>query len=309
MSDIDTINENALREASAIEAWKGVYVASHPMPEQKKINLFQEFGLEFIFALVTTISSLLLAAMRTGFQFFMAAFVTANRYLTASVFQQTLPDGAIFAFSLVEMLAAVAGIDGILVVFGLARGRRRGIQTVPIAGVVIALVISIAAGLGQSLGIITTNLQWLDGIIAIVTGVGASLVAYYSAEALGALWNRIDSAQENYHLKYDREVQEWYTKMGEEFRGNNRRRIIGVAEKPQEQKVAYQVPQPNNNGYHHGDLTNGIIRWLEEHEITPQQVGEVVAPIDIARELGVDPAKTRVIISRLRERGENWRGK
>jgi len=156
----------------------------------------RQFGVEFLFTLVTTASSIVLAAMRTGFQFFLSALATANRYLTTGIVGTAIDNNTAIVFAMIEMIAAVFGVEGLLLVAGLSKGRKTGITTVPVAGIVIAGAISVAAGLGQSFGLVPQLglSTGIDVTIAMITGLGASAVVFFSAEALGATLNKYEEA-------------------------------------------------------------------------------------------------------------------
>ncbi len=71
--------------------------------------------------LVATISVMLLAASRTGFQFFLSGFMAAYKFLS-----QYLSVEIIKTYSLLEAAVAVLGIEGMLVAFGIHDGYMKG---------------------------------------------------------------------------------------------------------------------------------------------------------------------------------------
>jgi len=300
----EEIEGRAVIYGAALHQWENVYEATHPKPTRRKVSM-RQFGVEFLFTLVTTASSIVLAAMRTGFQFFLSALATANRYLTTGIVGTAIDNNTAIVFAMIEMIAAVFGVEGLLLVAGLSKGRKTGITTVPVAGIVIAGAISVAAGLGQSFGLVPQLglSTGIDVTIAMITGLGASAVVFFSAEALGATLNKYEEALRQADNDYRTATQLWYANMQESFNTEGRRKLLRIR-----QPVQSPVPEETPKAMPERVVgpTETIIQFLVVNSLTPKDVGREgrISPRQLSELTGVPGNTARPLIERLQRREE-----
>lgn len=152
----------------------------YPRPPKRSLAL----GWEFWVAVAVAIAAIVLASLRTAHSFYTAAVLSAQIYGLGN-------DLFTGALSLTEAAAAMLAIEGGIVYGAVKRAQHHGKVHPKLFVVYIGLLIliSVIAGLGQSLGLILglsgEVLAAFSWIMAIVLGVGASIVAWLSGEMLG----------------------------------------------------------------------------------------------------------------------------
>lgn len=157
-----------------------VHEEIYPRPAKKKLTL----GWAFWAAVSVAVAAIVLASLRTAHSFYTAAVLSAQIY---SVDNPTV----IGFLSFTEAAAAMLAIEGGIVYGAVKRSQQKGKVHPKIfqAYLGLLILISIVAGLGQSLGLIVGLpegiLAGFSWVLAIVLGVGASIVAWLSGEMLG----------------------------------------------------------------------------------------------------------------------------
>lgn len=192
------LGEVARNELTGYELHRKKYLATHRRTTRPEPYSVKSLGWTFVAMSVQSVASIILAAMRTAKMFYVALSGAA------------LNLAAISPIGLVEASAAVIAIEGGLVIYAIAREQRkydRQLAGEPVGdnfldrmvaknpdmwlwiATITMVVISVSAGFGESLNLITDLnaglLKAVQWILAVSLGAGASIVAYVSGEVLG----------------------------------------------------------------------------------------------------------------------------
>lgn len=181
--NFNTISDTRIE---AYEAFAQRYAVETPPPDKPNQLDFSRLSLLDKLKLVTTISAVLLAATRTAEQFYIAASM-----------------GSGTALGLVEAILSVLAIEGGLVVFAADRARKRRLSDAKQAdfieeapkffdssmiAIILMLIISIVAGVGQGVRIIPDAVEITTGVayvIAFSLGALASIIALLGGHVVG----------------------------------------------------------------------------------------------------------------------------
>lgn len=208
-------NEVTDTKIAAYEAFAERYAVENPVPERPN-QFATNLSLLDKLKLVTTMASVLLAATRTAEQFYIAA---------------SMGSGSLLGY--VEAALAVAAIEGGLVVFSADRARKKKLSNAKkqdfveeeprffdstMVAILMMLVISIVAGVGQGVRIIpnaqvlTTSVAY---IIAFSLGALASIIALLGGHVVG-------EALADMSIDYERSIQEYEQDVDEYRSGMDR---------------------------------------------------------------------------------------
>lgn len=181
MSEIDLILDITEDESNAFGAYKDKYASMKPPPRRPGAS---GLGWQFWVTVPCALSAIILAALRTANIFYKAAL---------------LSDLGDF-FSLVEAFVAMLAIEGGLVAYAAIRSDRkaqdediraiRQHDTRLFWAIILMVLVSVVAGLGQSATVVDNmGIAWANRIqyaLFLVTGIGASLIAWIGGEVLGS---------------------------------------------------------------------------------------------------------------------------
>ena len=146
------------------------YERHHQLPKEQEVKLDWEFNT----ALLTSMAAILLASFRTGQAFYLAASVKGNPYIGWA-----------------EAIVSIFAIEGSVVLFSLQRARNAkktdaGSNQI---GLWTAFAISMLAGLYQSVGLLNQQgsgfVVFLNWLVVISMGVGATIIAWLAGDILG----------------------------------------------------------------------------------------------------------------------------
>ncbi len=206
------VDLNALyqQEQEARQNFEMDYERDNPRPQPPEKFSIKNLGVEFPVAVLTGIAAIVQAAMRTGFKFFDLA--TRQGMGVASWL-----DGA----------SAMLGVEGFVAVVGLIMARQRGKALIARGelrlsnweqvrlwgGLTIALIISVATGFAQSI----TGAQYVgqdfqkfvDWLVILALGLGASLLAWLAGEIVGTLSVRAEMLYLSGVGNFDKKLKAW----------------------------------------------------------------------------------------------------
>lgn len=208
------ILETNQKELEVYQSYRELYAAQHPYPVLGSEYSWRDGGIIFLGKMITTLAAILLAGFRTAEQFYLAASNQGNTIL-----------------GWFEAILAVLAIEGLILFLAADRAKRRGKvhDRVSGMGIFLAVVISLLAGLGQSIrlieGLNTAILGWFT--IALAVGLAfASFVAYIGGEIVGQELARIDGANKQNWEKHSKEVENWEASLLSSYSRSQERKII-----------------------------------------------------------------------------------
>ena len=147
------------------------------------------FGWFIKISVAAIVALMLVAAMRTAFAFGISAFTSINSFL-----KDYVPSGIILFISGIEAFAAVFGIEGLIVVYGMKEGLSKGDNDLKGSRAIasyIALGISCMAGLFQNGSMIgdASLMTSIERVLMITTGFGVPIAIMFAAPYLGMMMN------------------------------------------------------------------------------------------------------------------------
>lgn len=221
MSNINSIIEIKEQEQQAFEVHIQSYKRLNPMPRPRKVD---GIGWQFWIALPVTVSQIVLAAMRTAAIFYAAASLSGFGNM----------------FALVEASAVMLAVEGGLVVYSAIRAANNAksksaeqldaYNTRLAWGIGFMVVVSVLAGLGQSIGLIEyIDVRVLTGFqytLSLVIGVGASVIAWIGGEVLGTQIAKVGIAREEAMAEYKEEMEKYWDGLRSSWERSQERKYI-----------------------------------------------------------------------------------
>jgi hypothetical protein len=295
----------ARAELERIDSYGLIYRKTHPFPEPKKLNFVQALGIEAFATLLSGVGGVILAAVRTATIFYLteqSLLVTYSSNL--GVVFKTL----VTILPTLAMFSALFAVEGYVFSRGLSIGRSKKDSRNAPWGMVFAIGISIVAGVAASLpliknlsetSLITIIIQWT---LAVTTGIGATVLAYYGAENLGTIFVRWELMQLEAVNQYAELVKSWNEKMQIDYRSRGRTAIFGL-EKYTTKNIEKEAEQENVDT----NVIERIREWLASNGMTAFDVGGDrniygVTPADVAKALSLHKlSSVRAALFRLRK--------
>lgn len=200
------------QEQEAFTLYREKYSLQHPPPER---GATAALGWQFYLLLLTSLASVVLASLRTADMFYRAAYLGGNRPL-----------------ALAEAVAVLLAIEGGIVVYSAIRAQAKGNYglTKLLFGIVVMVLISTFAGLGQSLNLIE-NISpqiklYFEYALTLVIGVGASVVAWIGGEVLGGQIALVGSKQEKMDETFASDLRGWEESLLRSWNASPERKIV-----------------------------------------------------------------------------------
>lgn len=303
---VPSASELADAEIERIDSYYRLYQKTHVEPEKPVIpGFFKMMGLEASVAWIVALAGLLLAALRTGVIFMLAE----QLLLKAFALEQ---DWVNQQFPRLIMFCTIFAFEGYLFQAGMAKGKASQDIRVSWLGVAIAGIVSAGANIASSLPLVNQGMESAFGMalnifLVITTGIGATLMAYLGAEAIGILGNKREARVNAIKQDYTERQNEYLAAMQAEYRSKGRKGIFGEEswrqatrdDMPVEGKPA---PQKGRKGPTYEDV---IRAFLDENNLSAFQVGvepgDLMTPAEIANRLQINPETVRSSLFRIRK--------
>jgi hypothetical protein len=189
----------------------------YPRPAKKALGL----GWEFWAAVTVAVAAIILAALRTAHSFFIAATLSTQVWGAESQL-------VVGFLSFTEAAAAMLAIEGGIVYGAVKRAQHNGKINARLflAYIGLLVLISVVAGLGQSLGLVVglpdSVLAAFSWVMAIVLGAGASVVAWMSGEMLGVEMLKYEELRRNAERAFTAASTKWLNAARKEWRAQPR---------------------------------------------------------------------------------------
>jgi hypothetical protein len=226
-------------------------------------------------------------------------------------------------------LAGMFAFEGYALSHGLARGKETGQVRFSPWALTASFAVMLSTGLLRSFALMSADntlalgvqgfVQW---IVVISTGIGAPIIVFYGTENIGVFINKFKNAKKQSKIDFDENLKKnlsefksaqdknyqeylalrsaWGKRFTKWYKVNALS-IFGV-----DRNTTTTKPLPEE---HSGDVSiqAAVEKYLVEHELSAHQVGievgDLIAPNQIAKELGLDPARVRKSLSRIRQHG------
>jgi hypothetical protein len=294
------IGDVTKEELERLTGHEEIYEKTHKKPDKKTVTFGKSLGLENAAFVATAIGGMVWAAIRTGGIF----LVAEERLLVSFNVQSPILGSILSVLPIVAMFSALFAVEGYLFAQGLLSGRSSGRITTSLWGLLFALGISIVAGVVSSLPIVqsqadltTTVLYW---VLVVISGPGATILAYFGAHNIGVLRNRWDGIVKQLDEQHEAAMAQWYKDMRSDYHRRGRRTIYGEdtpTGAPKQKAIATETAH----------VMSRVKDYLVELGISPNEVGikskgYSISPNDIAQHLGfTDSTSVRVALTRLRK--------
>ena len=294
----ETVDQNVFEEvleqdSQAIEAFlEKIYSKSVPPPQtptKNDLNFWKIAGLESSLFVLSAIGAAILSAVRTGGLFFVIEVKLIEKFLLPASL------GNIFGFA--SMGAALLAFEGFILAFGLNAGKQSNRMKVSGIGLGISLITIAAAGLFSSFSIVaidsSTELT-MDIALALITGVASALVAFYSSENLGFIFNHVITRRNQILEEHQQAFRKWrdqgvnsYIRSHYNFRNKRSQQVYGDRFQYFGNEVKKEThPSPIQN-FEHKRKQNDIIKeWIGKHI---QEKGKWPTQAEVQNAVGGSP--------------------
>ena len=282
----------AEEEIKGFLIFKDKYQALNPMPV-KPSPVKQ--GWEFTAYILVSVASVLLASMRTAEQFYRAAAFSANPIL-----------------GFVEAFLAIFTVEAGIVVYAavLASRSKKISPWVLVTGIILLSLISITAGLGQSLHLATDLdpifVRYTEYALLILIGPGASVAALIGGHILGQQIALAGQQYDELLNDYEHEMDDYHTKLKRTWERSPERKMVRMG-KPvvtEEHLVSGEEEMMNAEStiltQPALSLADEVTRWLLHNGKTPY---DEIDPILIAEDIGHDQDLVEITLEKMKNNG------
>jgi len=290
MTDVD-LSKTTHGEEEAFLLFKHKFELLSPPPKIPVVS--GGLGTQFWIYFIVSMAQVVLAALRTADQFYKAAFLSGNGDM----------------FAKFEAIISLVAIEGGLVVLATLRAanKKHYSERSSVIGMVMMAAISTLAGLGQSINLVENVnpdiLLYLQYVLAIVLGVGVTIIALIGGDVLGGLIvktsERIEGAEDKYTddlRKYNDGLLSAWNKSAE--RKISRGEITGAS------SSFSRTNERTSNLINAGqsEKKDRVLKYVDE---VSAKEGRVPGPSEISREVGVAKSYAHSIISHVNNNGRN----
>ena len=294
--DTAEIESQTEREITRLRGAKAIYKETHPEPKKKKLSFFRVMGIDAIATAASSLGGLGLAAIRTATVFWISEAALVGTYKILGL------QGTWFftvAMPALSMVFALAGVEGTLFSKGLKHGRQVIQSKWAVWDLVFAFAISLIANLEASSALVTNINPVIANVLAwalvLITGLGATVLAYYGAESFGSIFKDWEMLQEKNDKEFEAKLDVWMQKAQGQYSSRIGQRVFGVDNSPE--KAQDQIKRTETE-------KEVVRKWLEANNITANQVGVgaqyVFEPKQVAKETGIKPENVRTILLRIK---------
>lgn len=290
------------QELELIRGWREVYEETHPRPKEPVIPSFsQAMGLEAITAYTSAWGGVMLSALRTGSIFLITEELLLKAFGVTDPFTTGFLKWAVCGLSVVTF-------ETYLLSTGMGRGRQSGEIKTNIWGVGVAFAVSSVAGLASSMPLANVApdsafSSFLGWVLAFLTGIGATFMAFLGSENIGILRNKYGVMVEGILQRYQVELAEWNATLQADFRRSGRQVLGGRTWKESTKVEGKRSPSTPRV---EGELSTRklIEEFLARESISIAQVGDgkefLISPMQLSQEIGKSDGSVRTALSRIR---------
>ncbi len=215
-------------ELERLEQYRRLYEVTNPYPKEHKPKFWKELGFEAGALIASAVSSIALSAIRTSTIF----MLTEALLIAAFDKNEIIPAALTSTFPVASMIASLLAFEGMLSAHGFIKGKSsKNVDVAPTA-LYLCFGVTIAAGLSASFGLLglgTENIifQLVSWVLAVLTAIGAPVVAYYGSLNLGVIlnkWSELKNATKEAFLE---DVRSWNNSFLSSFSGRRSQKLYG----------------------------------------------------------------------------------
>ncbi len=283
--DLEALSQ---QEEEAFALYRRRFVQQHPPPSEKEAG---GLGWKFVALLITSLGAVALATLRTMDIFYNAALLSGNMYIAVG-----------------EAVAVIVAIEGGIVVWSAVRASSKGDVGLGKLGfgIILAVLISTFAGLGQSLHLIDNInpvvLEYFQYALTITIGIGASLIAWIGGEVLGGQLAQAAERKENAHLSYRERAGSYNEKLLASWNRSPERKMVRG-----ELTSGSVVPNDRTNNrtafLKNAGSTEQRDRILDYIEQVEKSDGYLPGPSEVAQKVGTAKSYAHQVIGEYKANG------
>jgi hypothetical protein len=291
-SDIGNIVETTSKqEASAYAAFMRTYRLEHPEPKKPSIQIASLLSWEFYASMIVATCAVLLAAARTAPTFYQIA----------------VNDGYSGAFAFISGTIALIAVEGMMFVGAMIRASKKGKNSWSLSVAEgIAFIISMIAGLSftfNAFDLLTTYASNLVMWLALVIGVGATVLAWAAGDIVGSQISASRKMSNEIDAKYREDYKVWSGEVTSHWMRSDERKIARgeihslVSKQPRTNERTNERTRRTGNGTN--EVRERIFSYLNDERA--RDPNHIPGPTEIASALNVSKSHASIV---LRE----WRG-
>lgn len=203
------IIERTQEDSKSIEAYiENIYsqkVVPPSPPSKNSLSFWKLSGLEAMLFTISAISGAILSSIRTGGLFYLLEIKLLTEYNIDPFITNLLAISA--------LITSLATFEGFLLAFGFYKGKANGKLNASVAGLLSSFIVVLAAGVFSGLGIVNNipeNIRMAINVsLALITGLGAAFVVFFSSENIGFTVTSYEHKKKNIINEYQELYQDW----------------------------------------------------------------------------------------------------
>jgi hypothetical protein len=139
----------------------------------------------------------------------------------------------------------------------------------------------------------------------VATGMGAPITSFFMARLYAILDNNWNSYKEKLEKDYDTQMDAWEAEFQDWWKKNAHKYFTDEIDLRDKAHLIQTSEEKKATEKDTISIQGTVEKYLLEHGLSAHQIGaepgDLIAPSQIARELGLDPARVRKALSRMRE--------
>lgn len=176
-------------------------------PTKEELTFWKIAGLEASIFVLSGLGAAVLSAIRTGGLFYIIEVLLVQKY--------NLPTALGTTFGVVALVTSLLAFEGNLIGVGLVTGKKSGKIEVSNVSLWTCLITVILASVFSSFSLVevSDNAEtFMNIVMAILTGLAASIGAFLSFENVGFVWNSVVQKREELLNNFSEKHKEWTEK-------------------------------------------------------------------------------------------------
>ena len=215
-------------ELEKIEQYRLLYEITNPYPEKEKTSFWKELGLEASALIASAVGSITLSAIRTSTIF----MLTEALLIAAFDKENIIPDSITSGFPLASMVVSLVAFEGFISAHGFIKGKESERISISDIALWLCFGVTIVAGLSASFGLLGLEadniiFQGVVWILAVLTAVGAPVVAYFGSFNLGVITNKWLRIKNDAEERFLEAVRSWNSSFQSSFSGKRSQKLYG----------------------------------------------------------------------------------
>jgi hypothetical protein len=276
-------------ELAKLEQYRNIYEATHPYPQKKPVKFFKELGFEAGMLVSSALGSIILSAIRTSTIFMLTEALLISTFDKENIIPSQITQG----FPLASMIVSLVAFEGMLSAHGFMRGK--GSKKIKISPVAMWLCfgVTITAGLSASFGLLGVTagnpiFQIISWLLAVLTAIGAPVVAYYGSMNLGIVSNQWSKIKNDVEASFLEEIRSWNNSFLGSFSGKRSQKLFGERNQGTNEKNEREtnIPKERSQRTNDGNETGERIKQILQETFSKNS--QILGTSDIAKILAAE---------------------